>query len=210
VLASFFDPKTGSVKRRWRIPGDFPAKPEFARAPGGWLYLEPHFPPARLVIAGAGHVGRAVAHQAGRLGFETIVLDDRPELANRDRIPDAGRFIVGDIAAALGRIVLGGDAFVVIVTRGHRHDAEALRACIRRRTAYLGMIGSARKIALMKDDFLAKGWATPAQWARVHAPIGLPIGSRTVEEIAVSIAAELVAVRRGVRDRFDLPVIGHG
>jgi len=87
----------------------------------------------------------------------------------------------------------------VIVTRGHRGDEGALRACIRRKAAYIGMIGSARKVGLLRERFLQKGWCSPAEWARVRSPIGLPIGSRTVEEIAVSIAAELVAVRRGLR-----------
>jgi xanthine dehydrogenase accessory factor len=219
MLATFIEGKTSGVERRWfaasarsGFPGDIPwirypdeigagmaaLKPIVFRKAEDRLYLEPHFPAARLAIAGAGHVGRAVARQGKLLGFETIVIDDRPELANGDRIPEADRFIVGDIAGSLTRLPLGREAFIVLVTRGHRHDAEALRACIRRRSAYLGMIGSGRKIALMRDDFMAKGWATPAQWARVHAPIGLPIGSKTVEEIAVSIVAELVAVRRGI------------
>jgi len=89
------------------------------------------------------------------------------------------------------------DAYIVIVTRGHRYDAETLRACLRGRARYIGMIGSGRKVGLLKERFLAEGWATEAEWSRVRTPIGLPIGSRTVEEIAVSIAAELVAVRNG-------------
>jgi xanthine dehydrogenase accessory factor len=172
--------------------------PAWLTTGGGWLYLEPHAPPPRLLIAGAGHVGRAVARQGKLLGFEVTVIDDRPELSNRAAIPEADRFLVGPIAGVLARLPLGGDAYVVIVTRGHRHDAAALRACIGRAAAYLGMIGSARKIALMRDEFLRRNWATADEWSRVRAPIGLPIGSRSVAEIAVSIAAELVAVRRDV------------
>jgi xanthine dehydrogenase accessory factor len=89
----------------------------------------------------------------------------------------------------------GPDNYFVIVTRGHRHDAEALRACIKRRAAYIGMIGSRHKVGLLKQEFLKKGWATAEEWDRVHTPVGLPIHSRTVAEIAVSIAAELVKVR---------------
>ena len=87
------------------------------------------------------------------------------------------------------------DCYIVIVTRGHKNDAEALRACIKRKAAYIGMIGSARKIQLMRDEFLAKKWATPEEFEAVFAPIGLDIGSTTVQEIAVSIAAQLVQIR---------------
>lgn len=161
------------------------------------LYLEPHAPRPRLIVVGAGHVGRAVAHLGAFLGFEVVVIDDRPEFANRGRLPEASRIIVADPARALRAFPLTRADHVVIVTRGHRGDEEALRACIRRRPAHLGMIGSRRKIEVMRERFLRSGAATEKQWSRVHAPIGLPIGSRTVEEIAVSIAAELVRVRRG-------------
>jgi xanthine dehydrogenase accessory factor len=124
------------------------------------------------------------------------VVDDRVEFANRERFPEAERIIVADPGAYLRALPLSRTDHVVIVTRGHRGDEEALRACIRRRPAYLGMIGSRRKIDLMRERFLRSGAATEKQWARVHGPIGLPIGSRTVEEIAVSIVAELVRERR--------------
>jgi len=171
-------------------------RPELSTKRGYRLFLEPHAPDPRLVIAGAGHVGRAVAHQGRLLGFEVIVIDDRPEFADPFRMPDADRVLAGDIAARLRSFPMDEETYVVIVTRGHRHDSDALKACIRRRTAYLGMIGSRRKIELVRDRFMEKRWASPAAWERVHAPIGLPIGSRTVNEIAVSIAAELVQVRR--------------
>ncbi len=170
-------------------------RPRLAAAGRGWIYLEPRLPAPRLLIAGAGHVGRAVARLGAFLGFAVQVFDDRPEFATSARFPEAERIIVGDPAVELGRASIDGGTFVVIVTRGHRHDAAALRACIRRPAAYLGMIGSARKVGLLRDEFLVRSWASEAQWARVHTPIGLPIGSRTVEEIAVSIAAELVAVK---------------
>ena len=83
----------------------------------------------------------------------------------------------------------------MIVTRGHRHDGQALRGCLGSRAAYIGMIGSKRKIELMRQQFLKEGWATEEQWSRIYAPIGIDIGSQTVEEIAVSIAAQLVHVR---------------
>ena len=161
----------------------------------GRLYVEPHLPPPRLLIAGAGHVGRAAAHLGRLLNFEVVVIDDRPEFANAGRFPEAARIIVADVARTLRRLPVGPDTYVVIVTRGHRHDENALRACVRRNAGYIGMIGSARKVGLLRERFIKKGWCSVGQWARVRTPIGLPIGSRTVEEIAVSIAAELVAVR---------------
>ncbi len=175
------------------------AEPGLFKGVGGALYVEPHAPSPRLVIAGAGHIGRAVAHLGRLLNFEIVVIDDRPELADAGRFPEGSRIVVADAAQALRRLPLGPAAYVVIVTRGHRGDEGALRACIRRKAAYVGMIGSGRKVGLLRERFLQKGWCSPAEWGRVRTPIGLPIGSRTVEEIAVSIAAELVAVRRGRR-----------
>ena len=93
----------------------------------------------------------------------------------------------------------GENTYVVIVTRGHRDDAYALKPCIGKGVAYIGMIGSKNKIAAMRAHFLENGWATSAQWDQIHAPVGLPIKSQTVEEIAVSIAAELVMVRNSTR-----------
>ena len=171
--------------------------PRLAAAKPGWIYLEPRRPAPRLIIAGAGHVGLAVARLGVFLGFAVEIIDDRPEFASPDRFPGVERVTVGDPARVLGRAAIDGATFIVLVTRGHRHDAAALRDCIRRPAAYIGMIGSRRKVGLLRGEFLARGWASAAQWDRVHSPIGLPIGSRTVEEIAVSIAAELVAVRRG-------------
>ena len=133
------------------------------------------------------------------LGFAVELIDDRPEFASSGRFPDAARITVGDPARVLAGAAVDGTTYIVLVTRGHRHDAAALRACIRRPAAYIGMIGSRRKVALLREDFLARGWATEAEWDRLHSPIGLPIGSRTVEEIAVSIAAELAAVRASRR-----------
>jgi len=221
ALATFFERgRTGRIEaivRQWIPAGRRAAGLPGAGFPGfasslaavrtenrtGWLeserrrlYLEPHAPRPRLIVAGAGHVGRAVARLGAFLGFEVVVIDDRAEFANRERFPEAARIIVADPAGALAGIPLSRADHVVIVTRGHRRDEEALRACVRRRPAYLGMIGSRRKIGMMRDRFLRSGAATEKQWARIHAPIGLPIGSRTVEEIAVSIAAELVRERR--------------
>ncbi|MGQ9671819.1 MAG: XdhC family protein [Candidatus Aminicenantales bacterium] len=160
-----------------------------------FFFLEPLFPQPRLVIVGAGHIGQALAPLGKRLDFEVTVIDDRPEYARARRFPEADSLIVKDIEAAVRNFPISSDTYIVILTRGHRHDAEALRACIHSRAGYIGMIGSRRKVALMRQEFLEKGWATAAEFDRIHAPIGLKIGSKTVEEIAVSIAAELVLVR---------------
>ncbi len=180
------------------------AKPLLKNDDGALLFAEPVLPLPRLIIAGAGHIGRAVARLGDLLDFEVTVIDDRPEFANRESIPDADAVIVGDIGATIREIPAFSDDYYVIVTRGHRNDAEALRGCVAREAAYIGMIGSKTKVALMKEEFLGKGWATAEQWNRVHAPIGLEIRSQTVEEIAVSIAAELVLVRSGLRDRKEI------
>ncbi len=164
----------------------------------GLLFLEPVFPMPQLVIAGAGHIGQALSHVGSLLSFEVTVIDDRPEFANQEKLPDADHVIVKDIEQAMQEFPVSLDTYIVIVTRGHRHDAEALRQCISSNAAYIGMIGSVRKIELMRKKFLESGWATLRQFNRVHAPIGIKIGSKTVEEIAVSIAAQLVQVRSQV------------
>jgi len=165
------------------------------------LFLEPVIPLPRLVIAGAGHVGRAVAHLGNFLDFEVTVIDDRPEFANRENIPDADHFIIDEISRAITKFPIGPDTYLVIATRGHHYDAEALRECIASDAAYIGMIGSARKVKMMREKFLERGWAREEQFDRVHSPIGLDIGSKTVEEIALSIAAQLVRVRSQIRER---------
>jgi len=159
------------------------------------LFLEPIFPLPQLVIAGAGHIGQALTHLGSFLNFEITVIDDRPEYANKEMLPEADHIIVEEIGKAVQNFPVSADTYLVIVTRGHRHDGEALRQCIASQAAYIGMIGSRRKIKLMRKKFLEKGWATPFQFDRVHAPIGLDIQSKTVEEIAISIAAQLILVR---------------
>jgi xanthine dehydrogenase accessory factor len=162
---------------------------------GRMTFLEPVRPLPRLIIAGAGHVGRAVARLGSLLDWSVTVIDDRPEFANADNVPEADEVVVGDIGESVRTVEDSPDNYFVIVTRGHQKDTEALRAAIGRPAAYVGMIGSKTKIEIVHRKFLESGWATAEAWARVHAPIGVEIGSKTVEEIAVSIAAELVLVR---------------
>lgn len=158
-------------------------------------YLEPVFPLPQLIIAGAGHIGKALAHIGKLIDFEVTVVDDRPEFANESNLPDARKIIVKDIGTAMKEIEKAPDTFIVIVTRGHNDDAMALKPCIGSKAAYVGMIGSRGKVSKMHADFIKKRWATEEEWNTIHSPIGLDINSKTVEEIAVSIAAELVQVK---------------
>lgn len=153
-------------------------------------------PPPHLIIAGAGHVGQALARQAVLIGFAVTVVDDRPGFCTYDLLPSSVTLRCHDMADALRHCPLGSDSYVVILTRGHQFDAAVLEACIQRPAAYIGMIGSRRKIAVMRKDFVTSGLVTEAQFDRVHAPIGLDIGAETAAEIAASIVAELIAVRR--------------
>jgi xanthine dehydrogenase accessory factor len=163
------------------------------------VFLQSVIPPPRLIIAGAGHIGKALSEIGQMLDFEITVLDDRKEFANHNNIPSADHFITGDIGKALSEIDKGEDTYIVIVTRGHRDDADALKACIGSPAAYIGMIGSRNKVGVMHRDFVAGKWATEEQWKKIHAPVGIEINSRSVEEIAVSIAAQLIQVKNRIR-----------
>jgi xanthine dehydrogenase accessory factor len=160
------------------------------------VLVEPLRPQPQLVIAGGGHVGQAVAGLALAVGFDVLVIDDRPEFTQSERFPNGVVTRCGEIAGQLASLPLGRDAYVVLVTRGHRDDAAALAACIDKPLAYLGMIGSRSKVRKIREEFLQSGLASAAEFDRVYSPIGLDVGSVTVPEIAVSIVAQLIAVRR--------------
>jgi xanthine dehydrogenase accessory factor len=159
----------------------------------GVSYL-PQLPRCRLLIVGGGHVGLKVAELAQQVDFDVWVVDDREEYCNAERFPHAQRLICGPIDDVLPHLELDGSTFCVIVTRGHNHDESALLHLAGRPARYVGMIGSKRKIRLILDD-LRRAGIPDAALARVHAPIGLDIGSQTVPEVAVSIVAELIAER---------------
>lgn len=160
------------------------------------VHLEWIVPPPRLIIAGAGHVGKALSHMGKLLDFEVTVWDDREQYANTKNLPDADHVLSGELNTTLGKLVPQADTFIVIVTRGHKEDAEVLKTFIHSKAAYIGMIGSHKKVARIKQQFLAEGWSTPEKWDSIYAPIGLDISSRTVQEIALSIAAQLVQVKQ--------------
>ena len=161
------------------------------------VHIDPLAPAPHLYIIGAGHVGLHVAKLAHSAGFRIHVVDDREKFANRERFPDADEVIVEPIADWLHGATLQPTAYAVIVTRGHQADLEAMRSLASRDLTYLGLIGSRAKIVRINQALLADG--LPAEFLeRVHAPIGLDIGAVTPAEIAISIVAELVAIRRGV------------
>jgi xanthine dehydrogenase accessory factor len=152
-----------------------------------------------LYIFGAGHVAQPTAHLAAMVGFGVVVLDDRPEFADIARFPDATAVrTLSSFDTAFDDLVVTNNTYIVIVTRGHLNDREVLAQALKTPAAYIGMIGSQRKRDAIYDSLLKDGY-TDADIERVHSPIGLPIGGDTPEEIAVSIVAELIAVRSGVR-----------
>jgi xanthine dehydrogenase accessory factor len=170
------------------------------RRPRAWhghgiAYL-PILPRITLLIVGGGHVGQAVGKLAAEVDFEIWVLDDRAAYASAERFPAARRRLVGDIGAELQTLLpdITPSLYALIVTRGHAHDEEALYHLAQTPAGYVGMIGSKRKIKLIFEDLRARGISSAAL-ERVHAPLGLAIGSQTVPEIAVSIVAELIAHR---------------
>lgn len=180
------------------IRGKFPTTLRIAYEQNGVLrhYVEEVGPPPRLVIAGAGHIGQALAELAAKLDFAVSVIDDRADYVGPERFPLATQRIAGDIEAELRKFLIDAGTYIVIVTRGHRHDAQALHAVIDSPARYIGLIGSKSKVKLIYDDLAGRGVA-PEKLGRVQSPIGYDIGAVTVPEIAVSIAAELIAVRRG-------------
>jgi xanthine dehydrogenase accessory factor len=160
------------------------------------VYIEPIEPSPELYVIGAGHVGTELARLAQTVGFEVHVVDDREKFANRERFPDASEVVAEDIPTWLARTELPSHAYVVIVTRGHTNDLEALRGLAARELRYLGLIGSRAKVARIYEALQQDGIASD-RLKRVHAPIGLDIGAVTPQEIAVSILAELIAVKHG-------------
>ncbi len=153
-------------------------------------------PRQTLVVVGAGHVAVPIAEVGRLLDFEVVVIDDRPSFANPERFPHADRIIVDDFTSALDQIEITPSTYVVLVTRAHSFDVHALRKIVSKPAGYIGMIGSRRRVyavfKLLRDE------GVPLEdLMRVHAPIGLDIKTETPGEIAVSVGAELLTVRRG-------------
>ncbi len=160
------------------------------------VYLERYGRSPEVVIFGAGHVGRALARLVCDTGMPVLTWDERAEFANGESIP-WGRTLACPLNEVFDRgLPLHSASFVVIATRGHALDAEVVKLLEGRKCAYIGMIGSRRKIAFVRERLIEEGVA-PDQIDRIYQPIGLPIRAETPEEIAVSILAEIIAARRG-------------
>ena len=159
------------------------------------IFVEPVLPQALLYIFGAGHVSSSLYRTAKDAGFDVIVIDDRAAYANRERFPEAQEVVAEDFDLAMARLDPSESAYIVIVTRGHRDDMRVLRWAVETKARYVGMIGSKRKTIAIFEELQKEGLAA-SLFERVHAPIGLDIGAVTPGEIAVSITAELIAVRR--------------
>lgn len=157
-------------------------------------YIKVFKPKPRLVIAGAGHIGEALNKLAKFVGFETVIIDDRIEYANKHRYPDADEIIVGDIGEKLSEYKLNEDSYVVIVTKGHIPDRAALEAVVKKDAAYIGMIGSKKKVLYVIEKVLENG-VSKKDLDKVYTPIGLDIASELPNEIAVSIMAEMLAIK---------------
>lgn len=180
---------------------------QFVKVSENEAYLiEPYFPEPKLIVLGGGHIAKPLAEFGTRAGFSVTVIDDRPSFANKERFPTAERVICESFEKCFDLVNLNGSSFVVIVTRGHRHDMDCLRQVLKYDTAYTGMIGSKRRVKSVLDQMLDEGFSKE-KIDKVNAPIGLDIGAVTPDEIAFSIISQVISYRRlvnkkGVDNRF--------
>lgn len=174
------------------------------KADGGLLqvFIDIQAPPPHLLIVGAGHIAAPLAEIGRICEFEVTVLDDRPQYANRQRFPHADRVIAGAFTEELRRLrraqpTFDENTYLVLVTRGHQYDIACLLEVLDDPIAYIGMIGSRRRIRAVYDLLEREGGIAPEKLDRIHAPIGLDIGAQTPAEIAICIMAEIISVQRG-------------
>jgi len=157
------------------------------------LFFEPMNPPKPLYIFGAGHIGQALCRILDGAGFAITVIDNRPEYANPERLPVVSNILAKPYTEALEELTFTEQTSIIIVTHGHAFDQDILENCIQKPYLYLGMIGSRRKVKQTRQNLIDKG-LPPKLFDKLHSPIGLDIGGDTPAEIAISIAAELIAV----------------
>lgn len=157
--------------------------------------IEPYFPEPNLIVLGGGHIAKPLVEFGAKAGFSVTVIDDRPSFANKQRFPDAENVICESFEKCFDLINLNESSFVVIVTRGHRHDMDCLRQTLKYSTSYVGMIGSKRRVKGVMDQLLSEGYSEE-KLNKVNAPIGLEIGAVTPEEIAFSIISQVIQYRR--------------
>jgi len=162
----------------------------------GELILEPVTGSPSLILFGGGHVSKYVARAAAMAGFRVTVVDDREKYANKIRFPEAVQTLAIDFMESLSHLTINHSTYIVIVTRGHQYDEVILEQTLKTPAKYIGMIGSKRKVLTTYEHLLEQG-TTIEQLRRVYAPMGIEIGAVTAEEIAISIVAQLIRVRRG-------------
>lgn len=166
----------------------------------GRLFVEPVAPDNVLYLFGAGHISTCLAPLAKMIGLRVVVIDDREEFCNSERFPEADELLVVPFTEVFDRIAVSPSSYLAILTRGHIFDHTVLRTALRYSPAYIGMIGSRRKIDMLYHSLLEEG-VSQTRLQEVHAPIGLPIGAESPEEIAICIAAELIKIRAGLRKK---------
>lgn len=164
---------------------------------GGQLevYVEPVLPQPHAFIFGAGHISRSLSKIASTAGFATVIVDDRDSFANRERFPEAEAIHAGEYESVLPLLEVNDTSYLIIVTRGHRDDMRVLRWAVGAKARYIAMIGSRRKVIEVVKELEKEGIPSEA-FEKVFSPMGLEIGAVTPEEIAVSVVAEMIAVRR--------------
>jgi xanthine dehydrogenase accessory factor len=164
---------------------------------GGQLevFVEPVLPVPRAYIFGAGHISKSLSKAAALAGFATVVVDDRETFASRERFPEAAEVHAAEYEEVFPRLPINETSYVIIVTRGHRDDKRVLKLAIATPARYIAMIGSKRKVLSVIGELEEEG-VPRAALERIHAPMGLDIGAVSPEEIAISVAAEMIAVRR--------------
>lgn len=165
-------------------------------ADGSEYFVEAYTTPPQLVLCGGGHVSKSIAPLAKTVGFRVFVTDDREEFANAERFPEADIIVAKKPEDALAELPINPNTFIVVATRGHRYDNVALAAAARTAAGYVGLLGSKRKIIMIYEDLLRMG-ISPERVRELRAPIGLDIGARTPEEIAVSVVSEVLMFRLG-------------
>jgi xanthine dehydrogenase accessory factor len=161
------------------------------------VFFEVMLAPPRLIVVGAGHIAVPLVQMAKILDFHVTVIDDRLMYANHERFPDADEVLVSDMARALKQMSITSSTYIVLITRGHKYDEPCLREIIHSQAKYIGMIGSKRRIKACFQRFRDEEQIAEEVIERVYAPIGLDIATETPAEIALSILAEIIKVRRG-------------
>lgn len=160
------------------------------------VFIEPFYPRERLIILGGGHIALPLVEFGAKLGFFVVVCDDRPSFSNKNRFPDADMVLCESFDKVFEQITITPNDYIIVITRGHRHDTECLRQILaRRESIYVGMIGSRRRTRVVKDQLIMEGFLEE-RINKICTPIGLSIGAVTPEEISISILAEIIQRKR--------------